>query len=97
MAPGKRSRHSEGHQLKPGKKLTKWQRVALLFEFVEWFDLIYKVIGWKVVQFIRRLCVTEHNNEGPVEKLRAVDFDLICERVSWELCNVSLQVENVQT
>lgn len=97
MAPGKRSKHSEGHQLKPEKKLTKWQRVALLFQLVQWFNLIYEVIGRKVVQLIRRLCVAEDNYEGPVEKLRAVDFDLICERVAGELCNVSLQVQNVQT
>ena len=41
------------------------------------------------MQFIRRLGVAEDHDEWPVEELGAVDFDLVGEGVSWELCYVS--------
>ena len=48
------------------------------------------------MQFIWRLGIAENDDQGPIEELRAVDFDLVGKGVSRELCNVSLQVQNVQ-
>ena len=48
------------------------------------------------MQFIRWLGIAEDHYEWSVEELRAVHFDLIGKCVSWELCYVSLEVEDVQ-
>ena len=48
------------------------------------------------MELVRRLSVAKDNDEGPIEKLRAVDLDLVCEGVPRELSNVPFQVQNVK-
>jgi hypothetical protein len=78
------------------RSLTEGQWVALLLILVQRLDLLDQVVRWEVLQLVGRLGVAEDHDEGPVEKLAAVDFDLVCERVPRELRDVSLQIEDVQ-
>ena len=71
---------------------TEGQCVALLLQLVQWLNFVNEVIRRKVMQLIRWLSVTEDDYEWTVEELRAVNFDLISECVSRELCYVSLEV-----
>ena len=47
------------------------------------------------MELIRRLCIAEDHNKRPIEKFRAIYFDLIGEGVSGELRDVALQVKDV--
>ena len=48
------------------------------------------------MQLVRWLCVAEDHNQWSIEKLRTVDFDLICKGIARELSAVSFQVKNVE-
>ena len=49
------------------------------------------------MQFVRGLRVAEDHYKRAIEKLRAVNFNLICKCISRKLLNVSFQVKYVQT
>ena len=48
------------------------------------------------MQLVGRLGVAKYDDQGPVEELRTVNFDLIGESVSWKLCYVSFEVQYMQ-
>ena len=75
---------------------TEGQWVTLLLHLIQWLYLVNQVVRWEVVQLVRRLSVAEHYYERTIEELRAVDFDLIGECVSWELCYVSFEIQNMK-
>ena len=75
---------------------TKGQRVALLLNLIQRLYFVDKVIRREVVQLVWRLRVAEDHYEGAVEELGAINFDLVGKCVSWELCDVSFEVQNVQ-
>lgn len=87
------------HQRPDGATLlgAERKRVNLLLLLVQRLYSLLQVAGVEGVQLVRRRQLTIDYHKWTVEVGRAVDFELISERVSREPITVALQEQDVQT
>ena len=74
----------------------EWQGIYLLLLLVQWLYSFGQEDRLEGVQFVRRRQLAIHYDQWPVEICRAINFELVGERISWESVAITLQEQNVQ-